>query len=109
MASLSASLQAHLAVHWRKATSVHRRALPENAGQSQYFNQGLHNHLYGHRRFVNMPAVVIGDMCHGGVANFSLSGEEDFGGGGHADQRHTPTAEGVRLAASRKPWAFDSD
>src|SRR3990172_2047677 len=59
-------------------------------GNFGVFVQGLDDHLDSHGRYTDMPYIVVGYMCHGCVANFSLSGEKCLGRCGHSNDGHSP-------------------
>ena len=59
--------------------------------------EGLDDHFHGHRRFADVPDIVVGDMRHHGITHLGLAGQECFRGGSHAHDGHAPGAESVGL------------
>ena len=55
------------------------------------------------------PAVVIGDLCDGGIGHFGFESEFGFWDSGHADEIGAPCAVEVAFGARRECRPFDAD
>src|SRR5207302_3017689 len=56
-----------------------------------------------------MPAVIVGDHGHGGVANLGFAVELGLLNVGHANHVHPPTPVKIRLCTRRKLGALDAN
>ena len=62
-----------------------------------------------HGAVLRMPAIVIGDHGHGGVAKLRFARQLRFGDVGHADDFEAQLAVHVRFGQRRKLRPFDAD
>src|SRR5712692_4876513 len=71
--------------------------------------EALHDLRAGYGIVPGMPAIVVGDHGHGGVADLCFTGEASLGEVRHADDVEAELAVDVRLGERRELGPLDAD
>ena len=78
----------------------------QRLGAARVCNQRRDHLRHIHRRVVVVPAVIIGDHGHAGIAQLGLAGEFGLGHPGHADDISPPPAIHQAFGAGGKLRPF---
>ena len=79
------------------STQARHDMFHQTLGLVRVLQQHLDDLLNGHVVVIRVPAVIVGDHGHGGVAQLGLARELGFGHVGHADHVAAPSGGTARI------------